>query len=282
MGISLNSKNIKDIYDWFESYVSTFKYNNYDLQQNIDLKKEHTKRVCKEIINIGEQLSLNEKELELAGIIALLHDVGRFEQYARHKTFLDHKSENHAKLGLSILNHHGVLNSLDVNVRELIITSIRNHNLPSLPTDGSGLSMFYSKILRDADKLDIWKVVTDYYQRTNGKKNDVLTLDLPETPGFSEEIYQNIMNRSIVDIRHVKNLNDLKLLQTGWIFDINFAPTFNTIQDRQYLKKMHNVLPDSIKIIEMFEFVHSYIDDYISVESTHGQNDVLHPPVHDI
>ena len=282
MEIQLDDKNVKNINDWFTTYVHTFKFDNYDLQQNIDLKEEHTKRVCKEIINIGEKLDLNKKELALAEIIALLHDIGRFEQFSRYKTFMDHTTEDHAKLGIKILQSHGVLNKLEDKTRELIICAIRFHNRASLPKNETGLRLFFIKLLRDADKLDIWKVVTDYYHKTNGKRNDTLTLDLPDTPGFSEEVYQNIMNKSVVNIKDVKNLNDLKLLQTGWIFDINFTPAFITIQDRHYLKKMQDVLPDSTRINEMFEFLHTYLDNYFKKEAIRSQNDDVHPPVRDI
>ena len=39
----------------------------------------------------------------VAEAIALFHDVGRFPQYARYKTFRDSISTNHAALGASVL-----------------------------------------------------------------------------------------------------------------------------------------------------------------------------------
>ena len=67
-------------------------------------------QVCKEILNIGEQIELNNDELRLSEVIALFHDIGRFEQYAHYKTFVDRKSENHAELVCeqfrTIIVHH--------------------------------------------------------------------------------------------------------------------------------------------------------------------------------
>jgi hypothetical protein len=113
--------------------------------------------------------------------------------------------------------------------------------------------LFFTKLLRDADKLDIWRVVTDYYHRKNDRRNGAIELDLPNTPGFSEEVYQDLMNRRIVDINHVKNLNDFKLLQIGWIFDINFDTTMQAIKSRRYLELIRDVLPKSEKIQLIFE-----------------------------
>ncbi|MBN2350648.1 MAG: HD domain-containing protein, partial [Bacteroidales bacterium] len=102
MKLSIGLNSLTELQEWFINYVQTFYNRKTEIQQNIVLKKEHTHRVCKEIVAIGQELKLNNDELQLSEIIALLHDVGRFEQYARYRTFMDSKSENHAELGVKI------------------------------------------------------------------------------------------------------------------------------------------------------------------------------------
>jgi hypothetical protein len=114
--------------------------------------------------------------------------------------------------------------------------------------------------LRDADKLDIWRTLIGYYYKKNGKRNNSLTLDLPDTSGISEEVYLDLMNNRIVNIKSVRNLNDLKLLQTGWIFDINFGPTLAYIKKHRYLEKIRAVLPDSREIDEIFRHIYETRD----------------------
>lgn len=256
MKIIIDKKSVTDLKNWFTSYVQTFKYNDIELQRNINLKEDHTRRVCKEILNLGEQLGLNDDALRLAEIIALLHDIGRFEQYARYKTFMDGKSEDHAELGIQILEKYGILEQFDAATRDLILRSIKYHNRASLPREETETCLFFTKLLRDADKLDIWKVVIDYYHRKDAKRNGAIELDLPDTPGFSEEVYRDLVNKRIVDIKHVKNLNDFKLLQIGWIFDINFKPTLYHIKNRRYLEMIRDVLPKSKEIKEIFDIIH--------------------------
>jgi len=253
MQMSITLERLTELKDWFTNYVHTFQYSNPEIQQNIDLKEGHTMRVCKEILYIGEHLGLNDDELRLAEIIALLHDVGRFEQFARYKTFLDRNSENHAELGIKILEKSGVLESFDNTIKDIILRAIKYHNRPSLPREETGTGLFYTKLIRDADKLDIWKVVTDYYYRKDSKKNVAIELDLPDTPGFSEIVYHDLKNKKIVNIKHIKNLNDFKLLQIGWIFDINFQPTLDCIKVRGYLEMIRNVLPESPEIDKVFD-----------------------------
>ena len=240
--------------NWFTSYVKTFKHNDKELQRNIDLKEDHTRRVCKDILNIGKSLKLNCDELRLAEIIALFHDIVRFEQYARYKTFMDHKSVNHAKIGTEILEKYGILNKFNQSIKSLILQTIMYLNRATLPEKETEPCLFFKKLLCDADNLDIWKVVTDYYHRENGRRNGALEFDLPDTSGCSDEVYQYIVNKKIVDIKYVKNLNDFKLLQIGWVFDVSFNPTFRYIKSRHY-ELIGDVLPKSNEIQKMIDFI---------------------------
>jgi len=253
----LDKKIVSDLKNWFVSYINTFKYVDTESQRNIDIKREHTERVTEEIINIGKQIGLNDNELNLAEIIALFHDIGRFEQYKRYNTFSDHKSEDHAELGIKILTEYDVLGMLDKEIQKLILCSIKYHNRPSLPSEETKTCLFYTRLIRDADKLDIWRVVTDYYQRGNDQRNVTLELELPDTPGISEEVYKALMNSQVVDMKHVKNINDIKLLQAGWIYDINFKPTFECIKNRRYMESLRDALPKTTKITEIFNLIYS-------------------------
>jgi putative nucleotidyltransferase with HDIG domain len=258
--IVLEKNEIINLKNWLFDYIQSFRSDNKEFQQNIDLKKGHTKRVCTEILKIGNQLGLTEEELSLAETIALLHDIGRFEQFFRYRTFLDHASEDHAELGIKILDQFGVLKEFDAETGELIKCAIRSHNKPSLPVGKTEKCLFFSKLIRDADKLDIWRTLIGYYYRKKGKRNNSLILDLPDTPGISGKVYQDLMNNRIVNLKSVRNLNDLKLLQTGWIFDINFDPTLGYIKKYRYLEKIHAVLPATLEIDEIFDNIFLYRD----------------------
>lgn len=264
--ISIDENDVQYLKDWFFKYVQTFKKGDKNLQENIILKEFHTMQVCKEILNIGKQINLNYDELRLSHVIALFHDIGRFEQYARFQTFADNKSVNHAELGVRILKENKVLNNLDKSLQSLILRTISYHNCASLPENETVTCLFYSKLLRDADKLDIWRVVTDYYKDKNGKKNATLELELPNTSGISEGVYQDLTNMKIVDFKHVKNLNDFKLLQMGWVFDINFDTTFQCIKSRHYLEMIADVLPKSKDIQNIIRIIQLYLEKHIKKE----------------
>ena len=259
----MNRELVKECRDWFDGYVRSFRSEDQDFQQNIDMKEKHTLRVCDEILSLGKELELNNGDLFLVEILALFHDVGRFEQYNRYRTFVDRDSEDHAALGVKILQEKKVLAGLDEPPRNLILRSISYHNRATLPREETEECLFFAKLLRDADKLDIWKVVTDYYHRKDRRRNVAIELGLPDTPGISQKVYESLMRKEIVDAGHLNNLNDFKLLQIGWLYSINFTPTFHCIKERKYLNIIRKYLPQTKTIDNIFSIVQLYLDEQI-------------------
>lgn len=119
--------------------------------------------------------------------------------------------------------------------------------------------MYFSRLLRDADKLDIFNVVTSYYGAGPGEKSNAIELDLPDSPVISDDILASLQNGKMIRMQQLKSLNDFKLLQMAWIYDINFQPAFQVIQERSYLKKIRDALPASARIDQIYDHLLSYL-----------------------
>ena len=250
---------VGDLKTWFEEYISSFSMRDPDLRQNILLKKEHTARVVEEIVSVGTKLGLDESEIALAEVTALFHDIGRFEQYLRYRTFVDSKSVNHAEFGVKILQQRNVLVGMNPPTRSLVLKVIAFHNRAHLRDIEDPVCLFYTRLLRDADKLDIYRVVTEYYTGTKAEKNKAVELDLPDTPEISGEVFRDVMAQRVIEHTQLKTLNDFKLLQLAWIFDINFAPTLRRVCDRGYLQMILNTLPDVPQTQEISQVIDTYL-----------------------
>ncbi|MBN2034667.1 MAG: HD domain-containing protein [Deltaproteobacteria bacterium] len=228
---------------WFQSYTHGFSSDDPIVQENLDLKREHTWRVCEAIRDIGWSLDLSKEDLCLAEASGLLHDIGRFEQYRRYRTFSDYKSENHAALGARIIQAAGILAGLEPVAADIILRAVAYHNRADLPLEEKEPCLFFLKLLRDADKLDIWRVVTEYYRNARFRRNRTIELDLPDVDRVSKPVYEALMQGRLVQTADLKTLNDFKLLQIGWIYDINFPMTFNIIEEKKYLERILDALP---------------------------------------
>ncbi|MBN1566567.1 MAG: HD domain-containing protein [Acidobacteria bacterium] len=252
--------------NWFKQYVRRFDSEDPAVQENIDLKAEHTRKVCEAIRDIGKSLDLCEEDLCLAEICALLHDIGRFEQYSRYKTFADSRSENHALLGVRIIQDSGILDVLDVSAAGLIVRAVECHNRARLPEEEPERTLFFIKLLRDADKVDIWRVVTEYYRSSGNNRNRTIELDLPDDDFVSDPVYESLMNGQIVQMTDIRTLQDFKLLQIGWIYDLNFQRTFQIVRERKYIEAIRDALPrNSCRIKESYERARAHLERNCSI-----------------
>jgi HD superfamily phosphohydrolase YqeK len=235
---------------WFENYVRGFDSDDADIQKNMDLKAEHTRRVCENILDIGRSLDLSSGDLYLAEAAALLHDIGRFEQYRKYHTFADGKSENHAALGVRIIKENGILKNFEPASADTILRAVACHNRLAVPADGTPAFLLILRMLRDADKADIWRVVTEYYRNSADNRNQAVELDLPDTGEISDAIYEALVNGESARMADLKVLNDFKLLQIGWIFDVNFPRTFEIVRENGYLESIRDALPRGSRRVE--------------------------------
>ncbi len=227
-------------------------------QRNISLKEDHTRRVCDNIIAIAKSESLGAELTLIAETIALLHDVGRFPQYAQYKTFRDSISVNHGLLGASTLIEKNVLSRLSERERDIVIDSVKFHNAFAIADIEDPDKILLLKLIRDADKLDIWRVFVCYYEGPDEDKPEAVALGLPDKPSYSAEILPLILKRKIISLSMLKTLNDFKLLQLSWIFDLNFAASFNLLLKGDYIGRIAATLPNTAEILDTVAHVQSY------------------------
>ena len=151
----IDRENIKKV---FMDYVS-----DYDISDpKIKLKVDHTFRVANLCERIGKTVNSDADLLWLCGV---LHDIGRFEQVRRFNTFSDAISVDHALLGSKLLFEDGLIESfgsgLDNNQLRIIKLAVSNHSLYRIERGLSDVEKTYCNILRDADKIDIFRVNCD-------------------------------------------------------------------------------------------------------------------------
>ena len=223
------------------------------------MKEEHSLRVCDEIINIGRSIGVDKQHINLAYIIALFHDIGRFEQYRKYGTFSDKRSENHAILGVKILNEGKVLDIYDDYTKSLILRVIGYHNNVYLPTDETDDCLLFTKMLRDADKIDIWRVVTNYYLQIENRGNKSIELDLPDIPEVSEKILSDLLSGKIIRSEDMNTLNDFKVLQMAWVYDLNFQYSFKEVLKRKYIEKIKDSITDKKRAIEVYSVIKDFL-----------------------
>jgi hypothetical protein len=262
----LQQERLEHLKKWFDDYVRSFRSDDRGWQENIDIKIDHSEQVRRGCREIGQSLGLDEGDLRLAEAAGLLHDVGRFEQFLKYKTFADYKSVNHAELGVRVLTERRVLDYENGRVKPVILGAVANHNKLEVPADEPGDVRLASQIVRDADKLDIWRVVSMHYCSEDGVGSGV-NQDLPDTPGVSPAVVDSLMQRRLVRMAHLKNVNDFKLLQIGWVYDVNFPKTLALMRERGHLERIRNSITAGEAVSRVYKAVMDYTEQRLQTGS---------------
>ena len=120
----------------FESFIADFYCDDEFINDNLKSKQCHTYKTCEEMRYLTDSLGFTPPEAMLAQAVALLHDVGRFPQFATYKTYTDHNSESHCDLGVKAMSDNKMLNGFDRDEKEQIASG----NLERIVQFNHGLS----------------------------------------------------------------------------------------------------------------------------------------------
>ena len=257
---------------WFDDYVAGFYGDDEYVNANLKLKEVHTRRTCKEMLYLAKELGLSDEQMRLAEVIALFHDIGRFEQFVRYRTYVDVRSVNHCLLGLEVLRQTKALDEVDGPQRQLIEKAIEYHGSKELPPDLNGDCLLMSKLIRDADKIDSLYVMTDCYRQYVDNPQDYkLEIELPDEPVYSKEVLDELLAGRRIDYARLRTLNDMKLCLLGWVYDVNFVPTLKRIKQLRILEMLVDFLPKTEDIKRVRQKIFEYVDFRISQETTNKE-----------
>ena len=142
--------------------AKTIFFDDAQIVDGIILKEKHTWKVVKNCENLAKHLNLNEHDSLLAKMIGLFHDVGRFYQFTVYRTFNDALSENHAKLGLKVIKDLPFMAKLDEEDLATLKFAIGNHNAKEIAPTENQRHLAFAKLIRDADKIDIYRVLKPF------------------------------------------------------------------------------------------------------------------------
>lgn len=222
---------IKKAKEAFKEYVK--KYNPKD--EKIKLKISHIERVSQIARKIAIQQKLGEEDIELAELIGLLHDLGRFEQARVYNTFVDKDSINHGEYGVKILFENGLIrNFIETDeFDEIIKLSIINHNRSKIQDGLTEKQNLHARIIRDADKTDIFYVLTIEDKKAIWEKAD-LSNDI-----ITDEIYREFTQDMAIDYKNRETSADILVSHFAYVYDFNFTESLKIIKENGYLEKLY-------------------------------------------
>lgn len=248
---------------WFNSYCDSFTGLTDDQKINFGIKREHSKRVADFSAQLADKLKFGSEEQKLAYFIGLFHDIGRFRQLKEFNTFNDAKSVDHAEYSVKVINEESVLDKFGIEDEDFINIAIRNHNKLKLPEKLSEQELKFARLIRDADKIDILKVLTEYYSKRNATANHTLTWELPKGSSVSKAVSKEILDGKLVSKNNVVSEIDVKVMQMSWVYDFNYRFSFEYLLKNRFLETIYNTLPKNDLVIEIYRKVKMHSENVI-------------------
>ena len=236
-----------------------------------ELKQEHTARVCRAIEMLCASLDLDGPKTARARAAGMVHDMGRFPQFAVFHTYSDARSKNHAALGCREIVRSKILSHLSVTDRQLILRAVALHNRPRLPaTLGRDLGLL-ARLLRDADKIDIFNVMKNHYLNPDSS-HGFITYNLHDDGKIPETAAQGLLETRQNDLSVVNTLNDMRIFQAGMVYDLNFPAAAGAILDLEVIPVLLDGIPPSDLIVRLEQALLSHLKFLASLNyGKHGR-----------
>lgn len=220
----------------FENYL-----NSYDRKNDkVWLKIVHTYGVVAESTELAKRLRLGEEDASLARIIALLHDIGRFEQLKRYDSFMP-DTMDHASFGVHILFREGMIRQFvpEDTWDGIIETAIARHSDFVLEGVTEERVLLHARIIRDADKLDNCRVkLTDDLMTFMGADAGKIG-----STAISEKIRKDALEgKSILSADRV-TLMDYWVSYLAYFYDLNFRESLDIVEENDYVRRIIHRIP---------------------------------------
>lgn len=238
----------------------------YDLKNEmIALKVAHMIRVMKVNTKFANFQNLDNENIELAGVIGLLHDIGRFIQIEKYGTFIDAKSINHCQAGVDLLFKEGFITNFvkEQKYYYTIEKAIENHGKFEIEPNLDNNTLLHCKLIRDSDKTDIFEVML----REN--PDTVFDGTYIKDANIELKVINDFYNHKMINNADIKTVVDDYVRKVAFIYNYYFSKNLQYIKEQNYIDRITERFLNYFKFdnqstINNIKEINLYANNYIT------------------
>jgi len=250
---------LKECHLVFEEYFQSLIIDSPDNQRQFEEIRAHSLRVVANSLLLAKVLLQTEEENRIATVNALFHDLGKATLISKNLEAVIIQRD-HATASSKIIQQTEFYQGLSPEVQLIILKSVENHNKLKLPKLDSEQQTLFARLLRDADKLDIFDSSYRFFKEKYGMQPNIAS-DLTNGIEISEKILKSILAGKTAAVEDMKSMNDYKLLLISMAFDLNFKYTFRIMSEKQYIQKIYETLPKRDQIIDVYRNIKLFVEN---------------------
>lgn len=234
---------MKQHIQWLNSYIDA-KLREVDDPSPLELKRLHTFKVYENAEQIIASEKLADDLIRASQLAALYHDVARFDQYCIYGTFKDAQSFNHGLEGVRILKHSQRFLGEKAHIASLALAAIGLHNRRFVPVSLEKRTAIITAIVRDADKLDILRVLDEHLAKK--PYSPTVVLGLPDDPDLSNpHVVEMTIRGECASYGELRSVNDFRVLLGAWFFSLNFPGSRKLFLNSPHAWNLVEALPQN-------------------------------------
>lgn len=256
----INVELLKECRLEFEEYFQSLITDSPENQLKVEDIRIHSIRVVTNSHLLAQVLLQTEEERYVAEVIALFHDYGKAVMIVQGTESPINIQHNHASLSAKLVQQMEFFSKLSAEVQLIVLKAIENHNKIKLPKLDNEQQTLFARLLRDADKLDIFEASYRFFKEKNGLQ-PLMTLDLINRAEVSEKIFKNVLAGKTAAVEDMKTMNDYRLMLLSMAFDLNFKYTFRILSEKQYIQKIYETLPKRDQIIDAYRGIKLFVEN---------------------
>lgn len=253
---------LKEYHIEFDKYFKSLIADSPDNQRKVDEIRAHSLRVAANALLLAKFVLQTDEDKQIAGLIALFHDIGKASMISigTIDTEVSVIQRDHALVSGKIIQQMEFYQTFPADLQLIILKSIESHNKLKLPKLDNEQQTLFARLLRDADKLDIFESSYRFFKEKSGIQ-PIVTLDLVNSNEVSDKIIKSIMAGKTASTEDMKTMNDYKLLLMSMAFDLNFKYTFRIMSEKQYIQKIYETLPKRDQIIDVYRSIKLFVEN---------------------
>lgn len=237
---------LEKIKTWFLTYAEQCMQCGSDCREQLEPRQEHALLVTEECRLLADALGWSADRVCTGEAIGLLHDAGRFSQYADFRTFVDSDSVDHCRCGYDVVKNAGILEPLAPIEQRIILNGIRYHNLKGVRSRSQLESLPYIHLIHDADRIDRFRITLVLIKEHTKER----TLSVFSDGPVSQHVLKKISVSRPVSRKNIASTLDFYLFRLSSVFTIHYPQTFRRLLESGMFEEITRRLPDDRTVLE--------------------------------
>lgn len=251
---------LKSCYREFDSYFQSLSVVSPEIHHKVEDIRTHSLRVAANMKEISKVILQNEEEHLLAEVAGLFHDLGKADMFVQGTESPSTIQKDHAEHSCKMLQEMKFFQKIADDDQHVLVKAIESHNKAKLPKLDNEQQVTFARLLRDADKLDIFDSSYKFFKEKYGVQ-PLMTYDLVNHHEYSDKILKSMMAGKIGLIEDMKTMNDYKLILLSMAYDLNYKYTFRLLSEKQYIQKIYETLPKRDQIIDAYRSLKLFVEN---------------------